>query len=291
MNLRTPRVSVVAALAAVRHRFLLVSAMVWLACLACQVSQASADTFNWNAQFAYRYDWPSGSGPIPPVDFAWSFEFDPVVASTQLQDDQPTYLRTWTHFSGAGLSTATTPFTADIWANHAPAGATFTHTIAANASQAYMTVPCSGGCGFRTFDLGESWTTGDIDADPNVETTFMYVRNFHLGTQNVTGFGDVGTFDAFSIVEFIAAFGPGYEIQVLELFQTRTTNLITGEMTLSGSMWNGTATLSSHVPSSPTPVPEPASMVLVATGLAATAIRKRARLCYPLRSCARSSVG
>ncbi len=131
------------------------------------------------------------------------------------------------------------------------------------------------------FSLGESWITDDIDADPNVTTTFSYSRSINMGTQNVTGFGDVATFDAFSIVEFIAAFGPGYEIQVMELFQTRTTNLITGEMTLSGSWWNGTATFAGHVPGSPsqTPVPEPASMVLVATGLIATAIRKRARLC------------
>ena len=134
---------------------------------------------------------------------------------------------------------------------NAPAGATFTHTTAAEASQAYMTGPCGGGCGFRTFSLGESWTTDDIDADPNVTTTFSYSRSINLGTQNVTGFGDVATFDAFSIVEFIAAFGPGYEIQMMELFQTRTTNLITGEMTLSGSWWNGTATLAGHVPGSP----------------------------------------
>jgi hypothetical protein len=261
-------------------RVVLASAIVGVACLVGQVSHAAADTFNFDVQFAYRYDWPSGSGPISPINFAWSFDFAPVVFQTQLQDDQPTYLRTYTHFAGSGITTAPTPLTADIWAS-IPADATFTHTTTAYGSQAFMAL-CN--CGFREFSMMDQWMSNDVDADPNVETTIQYLRSFSAGTQNVTGFGDVATFDGLSIVDFLAMSGsPDYTLQMLELFRIQTVNLLTGETTLSGSWWNGIATFDSHIPGSSnspgTPVPEPASMVLVATGLVATIIRKRARLC------------
>jgi hypothetical protein len=263
-------------------RFVLSSAIVALACLACQVSHASADTFNFDVQFVWRFDWPSSSGPISPINFAWSFDFVPMVFETQLQDDQPTSLRTYSHFAGAGITTAPTPLTADIWANF-PADATFTHRASAYGTQAFMAF-CN--CGYRSFSLLDEWASNDLDADPNVETTIQYLRSFGVDFQNVTGFSDVATFDAFSIVDFLAMSGsPGFTIPVMEQFRVQTINFLTGETTVSGSMWNGTATLTGHVPSgpgspsSPTPVPEPASMVLVATGLLATIIRKRARLC------------
>ena len=61
-----------------------------------------------------------------------------------------------------------------------------------------------------------------------------------------------------------------------EFFQIRTTDLITREWTMTGGQWSSAVALTSHVPGAAAPVPEPASMVLVATGLIATAIRQRA---------------
>jgi len=252
-------------------RFLCVAAFVSLVCLTGQASPAAADTFNWNVQFASRFDINIGSVPISPIDFAWSFEFDPVVFETQLYDDRPSSLRTYSHFVGSGVTTGVTPLTADIWAN-APAGATFTHVTSAYAEQSAWA-----GFGFRNFSVLAQWESNDLDADPNVETKFRYLRTVSVFTQDLTGFDDVETFDAFSIIEFLAMSGnPGFSLQMSELVETRSSNLTTGAFTVSGSQWQGQGTFTSHVPGSPTPVPEPASMALVATGLLATAIRQRA---------------
>ena len=260
-------------------RSLMVSAMVASACLAGQVSNASADTFNWNSTYNYHYDLPDGYyGPITPIEFAWSFEFNPVVTSTDLQDNQPGSLRTTAFFSGAGLTTAPTPVTAGLWATM-PAGATFTHDSYVWANQAYYSF-CN--CVVRDFLASDQWSSGDVNADPNVETYIHYIREFGLGTQQSGTAADVATFDALSIIDFLTATGaPGYTPQNIEQLRITTRDLTTGESSLNVLSWNGPGTFASHVPGSrgtPTPVPEPASMVLVGTGLlAAAAIRKRAR--------------
>jgi hypothetical protein len=260
-------------------RVVCVSAFVSLVGLAGQVSQAAADTFNWNVQINWRSDWsPSGgigsTGPITPIDFAWSFEFDPVVFDTEVQDNQPTSLRMVTNFVGSGVTSDPTPLTSDIWTNM-PAGATFTHSTTAFGAQAYS--PCAN-CGTRQFGVTDRWVSNDVDADPNVETTYEYHRGFGAVTMDVTGFGDVEMFDGTSIIQFLAMAGnPGYDFGFVEYYRVQTKNHTTGETTVRGSWWNGQGTFSSHEPS-PTPVPEPASMALVATGLLATVIRKRARL-------------
>lgn len=259
---------------------LCVSAVVSLVCLAGQASQASADTFNWNAQFNYHLDQPSDGGapifgPISPIDFAFSFEFDPLVTLTDIQDNLPNTLKTLTRFSGAGATTVPTPLSAEILTN-VPADVTFTREAFVSGSQTYLSY-CN--CVIRDFNLQDEWWNGDVDPDPNVQTAYQYYRMLSVSTQERGTAADVATFDAMSIIDLLTiASNPGYTLVITEELRIMSVNLTTFESTTRSLKWWGPATFDSHVPGSATPVPEPASMVLVGSGLVAAVIRRRARL-------------
>ena len=261
-------------------RFLRVSAIVSLVCLGGQVSQASADTFNWNAQFNFHFDQPSDGGapifgPISPIDFAFSFEFDPLVTLTDIQDNLPNTLKTFTRFSGAGATTVPTALSADILTN-VPADVTFTREAFVSGSQTYFSF-CN--CVIREFRLQDEWWNGDVDPDPNVQTAYQYYRMLTMNSQDAGTAADVATFDAMSIMNFLTMAGsPDYTPFIHEELRIMSVNLTTLESTTRSLKWSGPATFDGHVPGSPTPVPEPASMVLVGSGLVAAVIRKRARL-------------
>jgi hypothetical protein len=261
-------------------RSLCVSAVVSLVCLGGQASQASADTFNWNAQFNFHLDQPSDGGapvfgPISPIDFAFSFEFDPLVTLTDITDNQPNFLRTFTRFSGAGVTTVPTALSADILTN-VPADVTLTRNAFVHGFQTYYSW-CN--CIVREFSLQDEWWNGDVDPDPNVQTAYQYYRMFTMSTQDVGTAADVATFDPMSVIDLLTmTSSPNYTAQVVEELRIMSINLTTLESTTRSLKWWGPATLASHVPGSPTPVPEPASMVLVGSGLVAAVIRRRARL-------------
>jgi hypothetical protein len=262
---------------------LCVSAIVSLVCLAGQASQASADTFNWNARFNFHVDLPGSGpgvgGPISPIDFAWSFEFDPLVTLTTIDDNQPITLKMFTYFSGAGATTVPTPLSADILTN-VPDDVTLTRRAFIMGSQNYISF-CN--CVLRDFSLQDEWWNGDVDPDPNVQTSYQYYRMLSVSATEPGTAADVAAFDAMSMIDFLTmASSPGYTAVITEELRIGSVNLTTLESTTSTLKWWGPATLAGHVPgspSTPTPVPEPASVVLVATGMAVTAIRKRARLC------------